>query len=39
MNHRRQILGDELIEAGLASLAIAPDNVLFTRWILDFAAF
>jgi len=39
MNHRRQILGDELIETGLASLAIAPDNALFTHWILDFVAF
>jgi len=39
LNHRRQILGDELIDAGLASLAIAPDNALFTRWILDFVAF
>ena len=39
MNHRRDILGDELTDAGLASLAIAPDNALFTRWILDFVAF
>ena len=39
MNHRRQILGDELIDTGLASLAIVPDNALFTRWILDFVAF
>ena len=39
MNHRRGILGDELTDAGLASLAIAPDNALFTRWILDFVAF
>ena len=39
MNHRRQILGDELVEAGLASLAVAPDNALFTRWILDFVTF
>jgi len=39
MTHRRQILGDELVETGLASLAIAPDNALFTRWILDFVAF
>ena len=39
MNHRRDILGDELTDAGLASLAIAPDNALFTRWMLDFVAF
>jgi len=39
MNHRRQILGDELVEAGLASLATRPDNALFSRWILDFVAF
>jgi GMP synthase-like glutamine amidotransferase len=39
MNHRRDILGNELTDAGLASLDIAPDNALFTRWILDFIAF
>jgi len=39
MNHRRQILGDELVDTGLASLAIKPDNALFSRWILDFVAF
>jgi GMP synthase (glutamine-hydrolysing) len=39
MNHRRQILGNERIEAGLASLTIAPDNALYTRGILDFVAF
>lgn len=39
INYRRDILGEKLTEAGLASLDIAPDNALFTRWILDFVAF
>ena len=38
LNHRRLILGDELVEAGLASLDVMPDNALFSRWILDFVA-
>ena len=38
MNHRREILGDERVKTGLASLATKPDNALFTRWILDFVA-
>lgn len=39
MNHRRHILGDTRTDAGLASLTTAPDNALFTRWIMDFVAF
>ena len=39
LNHRRQLLGDELADAGLASLSTPPDNTLFARWIMDFVAF
>lgn len=39
INHRRELLGEPLAEAGLASLEITPDNALFTRWILDFVSF
>jgi GMP synthase-like glutamine amidotransferase len=36
INHRRGILPAERIAEGLDSLDIAPDNRLFTRWIMDF---
>ncbi len=39
MTLRRDILGKDRLESGLASLDIEPDNALFTQWILDFVAF
>lgn len=36
INERRSIIDPERVEAGLRSLDIEPDNVLFVRWILDF---
>ena len=36
MNRRRDSLGAEVTDAGLASLVVEPDNAVFTRWILDF---
>jgi len=39
IKHRRDRAGAERTEAGLASLAIAPDNTTFTRWIMDFVAY
>lgn len=36
MEARRAIIPPERIAAGLQSLAVEPDNKLFTRWILDF---
>ena len=39
MKQRRDRAGAERTEAGLASLAIAPDNTTFTHWILDFIAY
>jgi len=38
IEHRRPVLGDQVADAGQASLAITPDNDLFTRWLLDFIA-
>lgn len=38
MNRRRDSLGAEVTDAGLASLVVEPDNAVFTRWILDFVA-
>lgn len=39
MHLRRDILGKDRFESGLASLGIDPDNALFTQWILDFVAY
>lgn len=39
MNRRRDLIGDKRIDDGLASLAIEPDNTLFTQWILDFVSY
>ncbi|WP_163337830.1 GMP synthase [Desulfopila sp. IMCC35008] len=36
MQDRRSLIGDEMIEAGIKSLAAAPDSQLFTRWLIDF---
>ena len=38
LNHRRQLLGNDVADAGLASLRMVPDNALFARWVLDFVA-
>lgn len=36
INDRRAIIPADTVEAGLASLDRAPDNELFTRWIMRF---
>ena len=36
INDRRAIIPHDTVEAGLASLNEAPDNALFTRWIMQF---
>lgn len=36
MSLRRDMLGTERFESGIASLDTEPDNELFTQWILDF---
>lgn len=36
INDRRNRISKPVIEAGLASLSEKPDNLLFTRWVLDF---
>ncbi len=38
IEHRKNILGKEVTEAGLTSLTTKPDSNLFTRWILDFVS-
>jgi GMP synthase-like glutamine amidotransferase len=37
IEHRRTIIPAERVEQGLVSLALEPDNRLFSSWILDFA--
>lgn len=36
INHRRQIIPDQRVILGLASLEKMPDNNLFAQWILNF---
>ncbi len=36
MNERRAIIPADRLEAGLNSLILKPDNILFTQWVLDF---
>lgn len=39
MNHRRDRIPSDRIEAGLDSLKTEPDNALFTQWIMDFVRY
>jgi len=39
MTLRRNLLGEDRFESGLASLDIEPDNAMFTQWVLDFVGF
>ncbi len=36
MGHRRKILGESVYQAGVSSLRIAPDDKIFTHWMLNF---
>lgn len=36
MNNRRDIIPENIIDAGIQSLDQEPDNSLFTQWIMDF---
>ena len=39
INDRRAIIPVDQVNAGLESLTIAPDNALFTRWIMEFVQY
>ena len=39
INDRRAIIPVDRVNAGLESLTIAPDNALFTRWIMEFVQY